>query len=196
MSNTEKVQQDLEINWTEDKSNTLKRLCTDLEDILIVKESLATDKAMISWLKEGDGNTAYFHASIRARRKQNHMSLQRPDGSSTDDALDIGKSVVEYYQNHFNQYTPPPPMDNMRVLPSLVTDQMNTYIISIPNSSEIKEALKSMNPIVPWDLMGSVLSFIYLLGILFILIWLLLSKNFSRGSITKIMDLNYPYPRS
>lgn len=98
----------MESGWDEERKNDLTRDKKELDDILIMKEeAMARDKARITWLKEGDRNTAFFHASIKARRIQNNqIQFQREDGNFTTDRDTIGQAAVEYYQNLFNQYTP------------------------------------------------------------------------------------------
>lgn len=71
----EVTQHALELEWTVENFNNLKKLRMELDDILSMKESIAKEKARISWLKDGDRNTAFFHESIRARCKQNQMTL-------------------------------------------------------------------------------------------------------------------------
>lgn len=99
---------------------------------------MARDKSRVTWLIEGDRNSAFFR-SIRARRKPNHMTLQREDGTSTDNSSNIGNVVVEYYQKLFNKYTPPPSSDDFMVIFPSVMDEMNNRITMLPDMAEIRE---------------------------------------------------------
>ncbi|KAH0746118.1 hypothetical protein KY285_007775 [Solanum tuberosum] len=46
----------------------------NLEKWLNVEESIIRQKSIVQWLKLGDGNTAYFHASLRNRLPQNKIA--------------------------------------------------------------------------------------------------------------------------
>lgn len=98
-----------------------------------MKESMAKDKARISWLKEGDRNTAFVHASITVRRKQNTTTLQCDDGIVTTDNSIIGSAALDYYQRLFNQYTAPPHCSRMEVIHPIVSDTMNDMLTGIPD---------------------------------------------------------------
>lgn len=110
-----------------------------------MKEAMARDEARISWLKEGDRNTAFFHAAIRVRRKQNSMTPQRNDGIDTTNSSDIVNEALLYYQTLFNKYTPPPSNESMKIIENSVTDQIKESISGIPDKNKIKEALYGMN---------------------------------------------------
>lgn len=62
------AQQNLELQWTQENYNTLERCRVELEELLTMKETMAKEKARISWLKEGDRNTTFFHASIKEKK--------------------------------------------------------------------------------------------------------------------------------
>lgn len=97
------AQQNLELEWSHEKYNNFEHCHVELEELLNMKEAMAKEKARIYWLREGDRNTTLFHASIKARRKQNKMILHREDGTSTFNSLDVRAAVVEYYRNLFNK---------------------------------------------------------------------------------------------
>lgn len=49
------------------------RLKADLEAVLLQEESLWRQKSRISWLKEGEQNTRFFHQSVLIRRRRNRI---------------------------------------------------------------------------------------------------------------------------
>ncbi|KAL9672810.1 hypothetical protein QQ045_029062 [Rhodiola kirilowii] len=62
------------------------------------------EKAKITWLKEGDRNTQFFHASIRARRSQNAIKLELEDGSFTDYGDYVGQQAANYFNKLFGEF--------------------------------------------------------------------------------------------
>jgi hypothetical protein len=56
---------------------------------------MAKQQSRIDWLKDGDHNTALFHAKTRERAHSNSIkSLLRPDGSVRMEVLPTGKVPV------------------------------------------------------------------------------------------------------
>lgn len=50
------------------------RASNRLADLLVQEERFWRQRAKTHWLRDGDGNTRYFHAMASARRKQNVVS--------------------------------------------------------------------------------------------------------------------------
>ncbi|XP_062079945.1 uncharacterized protein LOC133784673 [Humulus lupulus] len=56
-------------------------------------------KAKIAWAKNGDENTAIFHASLRPRRIQNRIySIEDAQGVWCDTPLTVQEAFLQYYQ--------------------------------------------------------------------------------------------------
>ena len=67
------------------------------------EEMYWSQKSRVTWLKEGDKNSQFFHASVKDRRRRNRMSnVQRDDGIWTKSEKEIGKEVASYYQQLFD----------------------------------------------------------------------------------------------
>ena len=57
-------------------------------------------KARISWLREGDKNTKYFHTYVKGRRVSNRIrNLQRNNGSWTNNEDGIVNEISDYLRN-------------------------------------------------------------------------------------------------
>ncbi|RDX80211.1 hypothetical protein CR513_39270, partial [Mucuna pruriens] len=53
-----------------------------------------TKKARTRWLKEGDSNTSYFHACIKGRRRQNHITALKGADDWIEDFNDIKRRCL------------------------------------------------------------------------------------------------------
>ena len=54
-------------------------------ELFEVEEIMAQQRSHVEWLKEGDRNTAFFHARASARRRTNTIkALVREDGTKCD----------------------------------------------------------------------------------------------------------------
>ncbi|KAF4356528.1 hypothetical protein G4B88_001076 [Cannabis sativa] len=55
-------------------------------------------KSKINWIKDGDENSASFHASIRERRKQNRiLSIEDNQGTRVEDPTQITEAFLSFY---------------------------------------------------------------------------------------------------
>ena len=57
----------------ENKIRERRELLSQLQDTNVRNESLLQQKSRALWIKQGDSNSKYFHASIRWRRLRNEI---------------------------------------------------------------------------------------------------------------------------
>jgi len=73
----------------------------ELEDIWKIEETKAKQRSRDRNIKEGDMNTAYFHAICNHKaRKKTILSLQGPDGMVTENKEMLGLAV-DFYKKDF-----------------------------------------------------------------------------------------------
>lgn len=53
------------------------------------KHSLIRQKSWVIWLKEGDANTSFFHASLAGRRRHNQLVAIKVDDICIEEAAQI-----------------------------------------------------------------------------------------------------------
>lgn len=88
-------------------SNIISENIYDIENKLkaeyLLRASILRQKSRINWIKEGDSNSKFFHAQIRRRNNQNHISriwhndkwISRPD--------DIKELFSKHFEDRFNE---------------------------------------------------------------------------------------------
>ena len=106
-----------------------------------------SQKARSKWLKHGDKNTAFFHAFVRIRRRQNRISgLQRENGSWCDTKEEMFEEISNHYSNIFNTSQ----LDNidevLDSIPHTISQQMVENLIKPVDEKEAKAAVFSMHP--------------------------------------------------
>ncbi|XP_059066331.1 uncharacterized protein LOC131857650 [Cryptomeria japonica] len=110
-----------------------KELISMLSEILTREEIYWKDKAREMWIKEGDKNTKFFHASVKARRAQNQINeIVSKDRVPHRDRDSIGLVAVAYFKKILN-------VDGLReehyadklleAIPRLVSDEDNQMLM-------------------------------------------------------------------
>jgi hypothetical protein len=78
--------------------NRLKKLLRD-------EEMKWRQRAKEKDLKEGDGNTRYFHLKASGTKKKNHISVLQNNGEEILGETELIKHVTEFYKNLFGPST-------------------------------------------------------------------------------------------
>ncbi|CAL1384096.1 unnamed protein product [Linum trigynum] len=119
-----------------------KDLMTELEAIWKDEELFWSQRSRVSWLKEGDKNTNFFHTSTVHRKQRNKIaSLKDDQGNIIIQQEEIADHVSNHFQSHFTKSTPAPDTCILEDFPKLVTDEMNFDLCKPPTEEEIKSAV-------------------------------------------------------
>ncbi|KAK4731529.1 hypothetical protein R3W88_024517 [Solanum pinnatisectum] len=140
-----------------------KRLKTQLEKWRNIEESATKQKARVLWLKEGDSNTTYFHACMKHKQAQNHITrLTDAVGTIIQDAKGIQKEILSFYRallgTAAKQLTPVQP-HIMELGPVLNREQQLALIAKV-TTEDVYNALLLFRIIKPQEVMVLMLYFI------------------------------------
>ncbi|KAK3212711.1 hypothetical protein Dsin_017417 [Dipteronia sinensis] len=136
------------VNFSEELFLAESRVHYELDVLLRRQECFYCDRSRVKWLNDGDRNSSFFHASVRRRQYMNPLSSLSINGVLTDDRLIIRDHIIKFYSNLFS-------LDSSRVdtefsvvedvIPSLVTDVENAFLISIPSTDDIHDTVFAMD---------------------------------------------------
>ncbi|XP_042942794.1 uncharacterized protein LOC122276978 [Carya illinoinensis] len=106
------------------------------------EEIMGCQKSRVKWICEGDDNTAFFHASLRCKKKFKTLeSMILEDGS----VFDSGEAVLEEAIDFFQQQLTTSPVSfeepGMNLITSIITEADNRFLCRVPDLMEVKEAL-------------------------------------------------------
>ena len=100
----------------------------------------------VHWFREGDRNTKFFHARASDRRKKNTiLGLWNNDGKWCEDKDSIAATAVSYFQNIYTTTSPTNISDVTSVIPTRVTEEMNTNLSCIFTKDEVVKALQQIH---------------------------------------------------
>jgi hypothetical protein len=122
-------------------STSRKGKFEELWCFLKCKEALIFQRSRSKWLKDGDGNTNFFHGCIKARSRLNSIAALRVDDRWVEAHSLIKEAVFSYFENHVTS-TPRvrPKLDNA-IFPS-ISDLENVGLTSPFTMEEIEEVVK------------------------------------------------------
>uniref|UniRef100_A0A803QJ80 Reverse transcriptase domain-containing protein n=1 Tax=Cannabis sativa TaxID=3483 RepID=A0A803QJ80_CANSA len=117
-----------------------------LSKLLGMKESYWRQRSKQLWLKEGDQNTKYFHASASARRRNNLItSLCNNDGERVDWDSGLSEVIADYFHDLFSSSDVDLESVVDGVRSSVSTEQNNELLLPV-SPEEIRSALFQMHP--------------------------------------------------
>ncbi|XP_073152636.1 uncharacterized protein [Henckelia pumila] len=123
-----------------------KALKNQLTSLLVQQEIYWQQRAKNFWLRDGDSNTRFFHASASARRKANRIQrLKNDNGIWVEDVTEICSTVGRYFENLFSasrgNYDPV-----FSAIEPRITRDDNESLIRPFHIDEFKLAVSQMHP--------------------------------------------------
>jgi hypothetical protein len=95
-----------ELNLWDNNNNfeEIQRKSPRMDELLHREEIMWMQRSIISWLREGDRNTTFFHKKASARAKKNKISkLKLPDGTTTYNIEKMKSSAKDFFQSLFEK---------------------------------------------------------------------------------------------
>ena len=100
------------------------------------------------WLKEGDHNSKFFHASTIIRRRKNNIAeIKLENGNYIYEKEDIEKYFEKHSQELYNSSNPNFPRDLENLISPFIEPEENKDPIRIPLLHETKHTVFDMNPL-------------------------------------------------
>lgn len=129
-------------------SREIRQASDRMNELLYREEMLWLQRSRISWLKEGDRNTKFFHSKAVWRAKKNRISrLRASDGTIHNTATTIEKLATDYFKEI---YKADPNLDQASVsqlFQKKVTAAMNENLCKEFTDEEIADALFQIGPL-------------------------------------------------
>lgn len=108
------------------------------------EEKFWGQRSRLKWLKWGDRNSKFFHATTVQRRGINKILRIKNENSEWVEGTDnILQAVNHYYTNLFTTTGPRNMEQGIRPIPKLIPDECNDLINEPPTDMEIKGAVDS-----------------------------------------------------
>ncbi|KAL9671418.1 hypothetical protein QQ045_008986 [Rhodiola kirilowii] len=132
---------------------TIKRevkLSEELAEWLGREELYWRQRSRAEWLRNGDINTAYFHAKASQRKRRNHIEkLRNSSGELCHSEPDIFAIITNYFSNIFHSQVNVSSERwhrEFEAIPKLITTEKNEMLGAPFTEMEVKGALFQMHP--------------------------------------------------
>ena len=129
-------------------SNILIKELKEQINVLMDRETrMWNQHSCIIWLKNGDGNTKFFHTRASHRfRKNVILGINEPQGVWKVELNDIRGVLINFYQELFTTTNPTLHQDVLDQIPQVISDDMNQDLMCKFEEWEVVQALKHMAP--------------------------------------------------
>nr|XP_016466901.1 PREDICTED: uncharacterized protein LOC107789578 [Nicotiana tabacum] len=111
---------EFEANPTGINRERLQKVQAELIKCLALEEKYWQQKAGMTWFKEGDRNTKFFHEQVR-------------------------EEAIKFYEEQFTEATTPSLFDIVEHVPNLINTKQNAELIKQPTKEEVKVAVFGLN---------------------------------------------------
>jgi hypothetical protein len=124
-------------------------MVTDKMDELLYREEMMwLQRSRISWLREGDRNTNFFHRQAVWRARKNKIrKLRREDGTWCDQPAAMQEMVTDYFRQLYEAELFIALGEILNLMQNKVTTEMNEELCRPFTEAEISDALFQMGPL-------------------------------------------------
>ncbi|PNX81845.1 cysteine-rich receptor-like protein kinase [Trifolium pratense] len=106
------------------------------------KESLIKQKSRMKWVREGDSNTRFFHASLKSRRRRNQLVMIRKGDNWIQGVENVKLEVKNYFTRNFTEDWHNRPFVNGINFNELSTED-NVLLLQPFSEEEVREVIWS-----------------------------------------------------
>ncbi|XP_025693017.1 uncharacterized protein [Arachis hypogaea] len=134
-----------ESHMNEEEQRRERELKKQISELWKQEEKYWGQRSRLKWLKWGDKNTAFFHATTIQRRIRNRIEKLRDEtGQWTQGEANIMRLVERHFTKLFTSEGNRNLEECVTEIPKRVTTKMNEELMAIITDEEIKEAVFSM----------------------------------------------------
>nr|GEV20684.1 hypothetical protein [Tanacetum cinerariifolium] len=137
-------------------------------EALLMEEKFLKQKAKVTWLKEGDSNTAYFHKMVKSRLSRSRIDVVEDASGAVFQNKDVAKDFIQHYEVFLGQPGTTTDFNINNLFPTKLNDNEALEMVRDISNQEVKSVMfsmgsdKSLGPDgftaaffkVSWDIIG------------------------------------------
>jgi hypothetical protein len=119
-----------------------------MEELLHHEEIMLLQRSRISWLREGDRNTKYFHRKAAGRAKKNKIkSLRKTDGQVTKQKDEMETMACDFFKELYMADPMVQAQEVLNLMQLKITDEINEALCKDFSDKEISDAMFWIGPL-------------------------------------------------
>ena len=124
----------------------IEGLRKEINEVLIKEEVMWSQRSRALWMKCGDQNMKFFHATATQRQQKNRIEgLWGADGKWQEEKERIEEIIVEYFEKIYSTEHPSEYEVNVEDVESCITPEMNKSLLESFRAEEIRCAINQMH---------------------------------------------------
>ncbi|KAG4122997.1 hypothetical protein ERO13_D11G305506v2 [Gossypium hirsutum] len=88
---------------TELEMEEMRSLNLELGEMIKFKESVWRQKSRMTWLKDGDSNTAFFHRAVKIKAKRKIVHGMKIENSWYSEPKELKEKMFNFFRDHFSR---------------------------------------------------------------------------------------------
>ncbi|KAK1630226.1 hypothetical protein QYE76_004541 [Lolium multiflorum] len=139
--------ENLETRSDANSRKAARKVSKELDELLMKEETRWRQRSRISWLREGDRNTNYFHRRASWRQKNNKIEkLQSENGDIIEDATHLEIMTTDFFTELYKADPTVQPGTISQTLTGKIDDDKNKTLCADFTEEEISFALFQIGP--------------------------------------------------
>lgn len=125
----------------------IKHCRAELDKLLEAEETYWHQRSIVSWLREGDNNTSFFHRHATKRRKINKIEkLKNDEGEWCNNEEDIQNMVRGFYKTLYTSQGINRIEELLAAAKPTITEDMNCFLQAKFTKEGVRAACKQIHP--------------------------------------------------
>nr|GEW81587.1 hypothetical protein [Tanacetum cinerariifolium] len=116
----------------------------DFNEALLMEEKFLKQKAKITWLKERDSNTAYFHKVVKSRVSRSRIDVVTDAYGNVHHSTEVAKAFINHYEIFLGQPGNTSDFNTDNLFPSTLNENEAINMVRDISSQEVKSAMFSI----------------------------------------------------
>ncbi|XP_027166413.1 uncharacterized protein LOC113766418 [Coffea eugenioides] len=135
-----------EVDASTEAQVELNQAQAELRNALLNEEKFWGQKARVKWLRFGDRNSRFFHATVQQRRAQGAIHrVKNENGAWVEDDEGIAAVAVRYFTDMFSVAVEGTSREWAHLIPNVVTQADRMALEACPTIEEVKRVVFEMD---------------------------------------------------